>query len=364
MRVLVVTVVHDPEDARIRHRQIPALLDAGHEVTYAAPFTAFDRTPPQQVRSVDLPRASGRRRLGAVRAARRQIARLRDEVDVVLLHDPDLLLAVVGRTDRVIWDVHEDTAAALGMRDWVPGAVAPILAMVVRAAERWASTNLTLLLAERGYAARFEREHTVVPNSVLVPQHEPPAPGADRVVYLGKVTTARGCAEMIETGRRLSGPQVQVIGSADSSARTPLRQAADSGAIDWAGFVPNDTALGMLDGALAGLSLLHDQPNYAHSEPTKLMEYMAHGIPVITTPNQASVDLVQRADCGIVVPFGDAEAVVQAITSLAQDRAECERLGANGYRYAREHLDWRRDAQTFVAALEAVASGSRSPRST
>ena len=35
LRVLVVTVVHDPEDARIRHRQLPALLDAGHDVVYA-----------------------------------------------------------------------------------------------------------------------------------------------------------------------------------------------------------------------------------------------------------------------------------------------------------------------------------------
>ncbi|SNR87651.1 hypothetical protein SAMN06265360_12647, partial [Haloechinothrix alba] len=34
MRVLVVTVVHNPRDARIRYRQIRALLEAGHEVTY------------------------------------------------------------------------------------------------------------------------------------------------------------------------------------------------------------------------------------------------------------------------------------------------------------------------------------------
>ena len=37
VHVLVMTVVHHPEDARILHRQIRALVDAGHEVTYAAP---------------------------------------------------------------------------------------------------------------------------------------------------------------------------------------------------------------------------------------------------------------------------------------------------------------------------------------
>ena len=46
MRVVVCTVVHHPADARILHRQIRALLDAGHQVTYIAPFRACDVTSP------------------------------------------------------------------------------------------------------------------------------------------------------------------------------------------------------------------------------------------------------------------------------------------------------------------------------
>ena len=34
MRVVVCTTVHHPADARIYHRQIRALLEAGHQVTY------------------------------------------------------------------------------------------------------------------------------------------------------------------------------------------------------------------------------------------------------------------------------------------------------------------------------------------
>ena len=68
----------------------------------------------------------------------------------------------------------------------------------------------------------------------------------------------------------------------------------------------------MLDGALAGLSLLEDRPNYRHSMPTKVIEYMAHGLPVITTPLPLAADLVERSGCGIVVPFDDAEATAAA----------------------------------------------------
>ena len=37
MRVVVCTIVHHPADARIYHRQIRALLEAGHQVIYIAP---------------------------------------------------------------------------------------------------------------------------------------------------------------------------------------------------------------------------------------------------------------------------------------------------------------------------------------
>ena len=45
MRVVVCTIVHHPADARIYHRQIRALLDAGHEVTYIAPAELTDFHP-------------------------------------------------------------------------------------------------------------------------------------------------------------------------------------------------------------------------------------------------------------------------------------------------------------------------------
>ncbi len=72
-RALVMTVVHHPEDARIRHRQIDALLSAGWEVTYAAPFAGYGlpavSTHPR-LTVVDLPRALSRSRVAAFRAAR------------------------------------------------------------------------------------------------------------------------------------------------------------------------------------------------------------------------------------------------------------------------------------------------------
>jgi glycosyltransferase involved in cell wall biosynthesis len=369
LRVLVVTVVHDPEDARIRHRELTALLAAGATVTYAAPFTAYRRTPPDGVRGLDLPRARGRRRLPAVRAARLLIRREAGSHDVVLVHDPDLLLALAGLPSRRrggpvrVWDVHEDTAAALGMRGWLPAPLRPLASLGVRLAETWAERRLELLLAEDSYTARFTRPHPVVPNSVLVPAAEPPPPGDDRVVYLGRVTVPRGALELVELGRLLVAGQVRldVVGPADADCAEQLAAAHEAGWLHHHGFVPNSTALGLLGGALAGLSLLHDEPNYAHSRPTKIMEYMAHGVPVVTTPNAVSVELVQRYGCGVVVPFEDAAAAAKAVLQLRADPARRSELAAAGRASALADLDWRRDGRAFAAALAGWAAAPAWP---
>src|SRR5260370_3371263 len=97
MRVVVCTIVHHAQDARIYHRQIRALLDAGHDVTYLAPINSKDflneRTS-SHLQLTALPRASGRRRLGALLAARRLLSQTAATADLVLLHDPELLLAL------------------------------------------------------------------------------------------------------------------------------------------------------------------------------------------------------------------------------------------------------------------------------
>src|SRR5215510_4468317 len=109
MRVVVCTIVHHPADARIYHRQIRALLDAGHEVTYIAPVGTEDFNNERDGRALHLmavPRASGRHRAGAIRAARSALAGSAAGADLMLVHDPELLLALPPRRRRppVIWD--------------------------------------------------------------------------------------------------------------------------------------------------------------------------------------------------------------------------------------------------------------------
>lgn len=370
---LVVTVVHHPDDARIRHRQIEALHEAGWRVTYAAPFAAYGMTRPvgtPWLSQVDLPRATGRSRLAALKAARTLLRERAADHDVVLLHDPELLLATVANTVQtpVVWDVHEDTAAALEVRPWVPDPLRRPAAAAVRQLERWAERRLPLLLADHQYAGRFRTEHPIVPNTTRVPPQPVPAatPGDDgiqRVVYLGSITMERGAREVVQVGAALreqteGAVAVHVIGPAHGAAEQVLTEAERERAITWHGFVPSDQALPMLDGALAGLSLLHDEANFRPSMPTKVIEYLARGVPAVSTPLPVPADLIRRSGAGVLVPFGDAQAATAAVLELWADPGAARTMGAAGHAVAAAEFDWGIVAAEFVAALESVIASA------
>ncbi|MDS1269732.1 glycosyltransferase [Lipingzhangella sp. LS1_29] len=357
MHALVATVVHHPEDARILHRQIRALLDAGHTVTYIAPFRELGVTPWPTLTTVDVPRATGRRRLRALRAARAALAAHAPTADILLVHDPELLLVLPRAETPMVWDVHEDTAASILTKPWVPRPLRRPLMPLARQVERRAERRLHLLLAEDGYRNRFRAPHPVIPNTTHVPEQPPKRVSDGPVVYLGALSMARGAAELVQIAHRIRphGVRMDVIGPADSEARPLLRQAQRDGVLDWYGYVPNDQALRMVRGALAGLCLLHDTPNYRRSLPTKVVEYMAQGVPVVTTPNPQAQGLVTgqtQGHCGTVVPYRSPDSAAAALLRLRGNPGLRYAYGRTGHRIAREYFHWPVQAAQFVASLE------------
>jgi glycosyltransferase involved in cell wall biosynthesis len=391
VRVVVCTVVHHPADARIFYRQIRALLEAGHDVTYIAPHDkaeqpyVLDQSQGQTLQegersvsspgtagpalspgeapgqgtltTVAIPRAVGRRRLGALRAARAAMAAQAADADLLLVHDPELLLVLPPRRHRppTVWDVHEDTAAALTTKSWLPRFCRSIAAGGVHVAERTAERRLHLLLAEHGYNDRLAGSHPVVPNTTYVPETAAPPGGPRRVVYIGWLSPDRGSAEMVELGRLLKphGIAVELMGQADGAARAHIEAGGDC--VRWHGFVPNAEALRLVEGALAGLSLLRDEANFRHSMPTKVAEYMARGVPVISTPLPLAVELVEAADAGFIVPFNDPRAACDAILKLDADPGLRVTMGLRAHEYALRNLAWAPHAEAFVAQLAAWA---------
>jgi glycosyltransferase involved in cell wall biosynthesis len=101
--------------------------------------------------------------------------------------------------------------------------------------------------------------------------------------------------------------------------------------------------------------LLSDLPNYRVSLPTKIVEYCALGVPVITTPLPLASELVKSEHVGFEVPWDDPSAVVDAILKLRAAPELRRRLGANGHQVALREHDWNRLSVDFVRVMDAIA---------
>jgi glycosyltransferase involved in cell wall biosynthesis len=247
------------------------------------------------------------------------------------------------------------------LKPWLPRPLRPIGARAAKFIERFAERRYHLLLADTGYRELFRAEHPIVPNTTYVPE-QVPLPRDERVVYVGHLTRARGAEDMIELGRLLGGAvRVELVGDADGGIRPLLERAHAEGTVVWHGFLPNEQALALVEGSLAGLSLRHDEANYRNSWATKAVEYMARGVPVITTPTPPAPDVVERHKAGFVVPFQDPKAAAEAVLRLRDDPQLRVEMGRRGHEAALREYAWPVHAKQFVAQLEKWARPPHPP---
>jgi len=273
----------------------------------------------------------------------------------MLVHDLELTFVLRGTGHGpMVYDVKEDTPAAVADKAWLPRWARSTARSAAARLERAAARGHHLILAEYAYRNRLG-DHPVVPNSTWIPDDDPLPPGDD-VVYVGRISQGRGADTLLAVGRALAPGRLLLVGDVDDDVRPDVEREVRAGTVRWTGFLPNPEALGRVEGALVGLSLLRQLPNYVHSQPTKLVEYFARGVPVITTPLPLAKELVERTLAGIVVPYDDAEAVVRAIDRLDTDPLLRREMGARGYEAARAQFDWARDGRVFVSLLEQVAT--------
>ncbi len=308
--VLVATAVHWPDDTRIRERLIRS-LSTRFQVLYAAPYPG--PTDPTGLLFVPLKGGRLRRNLGAIRVA------LGSRWDVLVIHDLELIpcafLARLIRRRPVVFDVHEDFPAAAHTRSWMPKFLREPVSRLIRRLLRFAERSLTITLAEAGYEGLFSDRHPVFPNLPDTSRYpeaggEPEGPA----VYLGDVTHERG-ADIALAACTSLGLALTVVGRVSPAMRAELGRSSGSGNdLVVPGPMPNPEAMGVLALCSVGLCPLRDLPNYRSSQPTKILEYLAMGLPVVASDLPGTRSLVEGLDAVFLTAPGDSAALAEAIT--------------------------------------------------
>ena len=352
--ILVVTTVHASDDTRIRERLIRSLEGVG-PVTYAT--RAPGPTDLSGLEWAPLPGGRIRRNLRAMRMM------LDKRWGLVILHDPETIpagaLTRLIRRSPIVFDVHEDLPAQIASKEWVPASTRPLFRWLARALYRIAERTLLVTLAEPGYRRLFRSTHPVFVNYPRSSTYPEPLPSGDgSAVYVGDMTRARGIEDALSACSQ-AGVPLTAVGRVDAGMEAILRDHADTAgtALTVTGRLPNPAALLRAAAASVGLSPLRDLDNYRDSLPTKTLEYLAVGVPVVATDLPGTRKALGDLDAVWLVPPGDVEAMAKAIGEASTGEAKRAAMGQVGL--VRERFRWpEEDVRAYYLAL---IGGSETP---
>ncbi|TDP80075.1 glycosyltransferase involved in cell wall biosynthesis [Brachybacterium sp. AG952] len=353
-RVVHVSSAHGPVDNRILRKECRALSDAGFDVHLVT------RGPKQQVvPSVQhhvIERApTGRLARMAVGPWKAILRALKLRPQIVHLHDPELiplgLLVELMTPVKVVFDAHEDLPAQVMGKHYLPKSIRPAIARFASLLENVAGRCLSGVVAATPAVGRsFPPARTAVVKNFPwmgdygdLPVRRETSGEPFTFGYVGAMSRIRGIDEMIAA---TAGYRLLLAGQADEYARRAIERAGDH--VEYVGAVSADRIPSILAQMDAGLVLLHDVPNYRESIPTKLIEYMASGIPFIATDFEAWRVLVDREDVCIFVDVSKPQEVCEAVEQMASGRGEATRRGRRGRELFESNLTFDSQAGALV----------------
>jgi glycosyltransferase involved in cell wall biosynthesis len=172
------------------------------------------------------------------------------------------------------------------------------------------------------------------------------APGVARpaVLYLGSMVRLRHLELIVAAFRRVAAAvpnaTLYFVGGENRDDVDFLRaEAVKCGVADrivFTGALPRDEAFAYVRAADVCLSPIYPTPILDVASPTKLVEYMAFGKPVVANEQPEQVDVIAASGAGLVVPW-DEERFAHAIVELLRDPARAAEMGRKGREYVERH---------------------------
>lgn len=299
--------------------------------------------------------------------------------DVVIGSSPQPFAAVTAWIVACCWrvpfvleirDLWPDTLVSMGLRR-------RFVIWPLRGIERflYARAQRIIVLTEGiGHALDqkgVEPEKIVfIPNAALRPAPlDPDQRAAERArlgwkdkvvcVYAGAHGPANDLGQITRAARQLAGyDRVHFVLVGDGVSKSSLMaESADLLNVQWMDPVPKNRIGQILRAADIGMLTLQDIPVFRGARPNKIFDYMANGLPIVTTVDGEARVVIEKYGCGIFASSHDEESLGKAILEMS-DHADlrCE-MGMKGFEVASSTMTREETASILANVLDELMEG-------
>jgi glycosyltransferase involved in cell wall biosynthesis len=280
--------------------------------------------------------------------------------DVVVATSPQLLCAGAGALLARRWrapfvmevrDLWPESLVAVG----ASAQQAPLVRALESLARRlYASADHVVTVTEAQRAAIVAggipgEQVTVIPNGVdeeflrRIPEAQPDAANGEFIVtYIGTLGMAHRLETLLETAQRLRGElafRFRIVGEgARRQALEEKARAMNLANVEFVGERPREEVPRWIAESSACLVVLRKTDVFTTVVPSKMLEIMAVGRPIVLGVRGEASRLLEQAGAGIAVEPENAGELAAALHALRADPQRCRRLGENGRDFVRREF--------------------------
>jgi len=275
-------------------------------------------------------------------------------------HDPELIpLLIAYKMARprtmTIYDAHEDLVAQVRGKGYLAPFIRPAVAFGARVLEKAVAWSADIIVVATPHIAELfhaARSVVVLQNFPLHSDYKDycaPSNSTD-LVYVGGLTRSRGSEQILEAMELLPREiGLKIVGPVEDNI---LRQFEASAAnVEHLGSIDAKKVPQFISTGFAGLVLFLPHPNHYESQPTKLFEYMASGIPFIASDFPHWRKITEPFKCGIFVDPTSPDDIAAAIQKLVNDPVLCREMGEAGRELMTTRFSFEAELAHFLDEL-------------
>jgi glycosyltransferase involved in cell wall biosynthesis len=177
------------------------------------------------------------------------------------------------------------------------------------------------------------------------------------VAYVGYLADVRGLREMIESIRMVNTEMratLVLAGKMVSGSQIGTFEGSEH--VEALGAVDRARVVQVLSRSRVGICAYHPTANYFHGQPTKLLEYMGSGLPVVASDFPFYRQVIGSTGCGLLVDPSKPAEIAEAIQWLLRNPGRAEEMGRRGRRAVLDRYNWELESKKLLAIYHALCS--------
>lgn len=375
VKVLIITSGHDATDHRVHNKLACSLKRMGANVAIVG---QLNHRNPGEVEIVTIPKPATRMRRFLLQPWRCLWAARNYHPDIIHFHDAEILvtlpiLKIFRPGCRLVYDVHEDFANLMLVRDWLPSSLKGISRVLVDFIEKKLSLLADAIVGVTPpLADKFRNKIKISAYNFITLAFFEQAKASSRsprerefdLVHLGTLNLRRAffLAESLKTFHRMRPQGKSLIIGALPEVSGEIRPLLPDNCV-MMGEIPHSEIPRLLGNAKIGLDV-HPWPG-SHLDvalPVKICEYMASECAVVSSSMPVLSAILKKAgnypDAIKIIEGGSPGDYAEAAVRLIEDIEAGTHPGSELRAFALQHMLWENEADK-IAGLYLELLGKR-----